>query len=140
MTLQNYLQSYQQQLDQEATEEQKQDRQTAKQEMPRLLTFIEKNCPKLWQTHQENALFNGSTLVKKDPNVGGNGHNTPALIVEGRYLLYCYRNSAYWQITISRYRGEFVRVEKEETVYAELSNNPELNDRRVAQMFQQLEK
>ena len=40
-------------------------------------------------------------LVKSKPNVGLNGHNTPALILEDKFLLYFYSNSAYQQMTIS---------------------------------------
>ena len=88
--------------------EREQDRQAAKEAYDSLMLHVQQYLPSLWREHEKSNVVTGCMLVKKDnPNCGLNGHNTPALVLEDKFLLYFFRNSAYYQMTISLKYGEF---------------------------------
>jgi hypothetical protein len=85
----------------EKEKEKEQDDLNASQAYPLLLESFKKYFPTFWAEHEISPIITGCMLVKSEPNVGLNEHNTPALILEDKFLLYFYRNSAYQQMTIS---------------------------------------
>ena len=101
MPLQNVINKFDNVKLTELEEEKKQDDLNASQAYPRLLENFKNYFPTFWAEHDKAPIITGCMLVKSKPNVGLNGHNTPALILEDKFLLYFYRNSAYEQMTIS---------------------------------------
>ena len=103
MPLQNVINQFDNVKLTELEKKQKQDDLNASQAYPLLLESFEKYFPTFWAEHEKAPIITGCMLVKSKPNVGLNGHNTPALILEDKsllFLLYFYRNSAYQQMTI----------------------------------------
>ena len=104
MPLQNVINQFDNVKLTEIEKEKEQDDLNASQAYPLLLESFKKYFPTFWAEHEKAPIITGCMLVKSKPNVGLNGHNTPALILEDKsllFLLYFYRNSAYQQMTIS---------------------------------------
>jgi len=138
MPLQDYLQRNEDELTAAAKQQQWADRETARLKKQEVMDYVAAQFPKFWASHLHSPLITGATLAKRDPNVGLSGHNAVALIIDEKYLLYFYRNSAYYQMTLATYLGEFVRLDDRKTVSAPMGS-PEENDRNLAQLFQRLE-
>ena len=100
MPLQNVINQFDKLKLTEIEKEKEQDDLNASQAYPLLLESFKKYFPTFWAEHEISPIITGCMLVKSK-NVGLNGHNTPALILEDKFLLYFYSNSAYQQMTIS---------------------------------------
>jgi hypothetical protein len=81
----------------------KADAKLAASKRSELEAFIAETFPRTWK-HIKDCIT-GACVVRFTEKTGGSEEGEIALIVEDKWMLYQYRNSAYQQITVRAYMG-----------------------------------